>query len=290
MTVILTLTTAGTDTGPFNLYSDLDGYVSAFETGVLKTSLVSGYVSYLVPDGTTTIRVVSTGTCTNYIDIPVSLTTTTTTTIADPATSILSFTSYEKGMFLFSLSNSIPSTSIQINDATISGSTSSAACATSDVTDSLSPSFLTISAGSSSGTQIGLTPMTCSVLSVVRGASIIVNGVGTLFHGQTFTAGGTIVTVNIPNSCVNPYVCSLYDTWTGAKADTSLLTICGSSPITVYTTFATPIGTGVTVYTDSALTTPLSGNTYIVGPNAGNIIYEINTVTGVVGASTATTC
>ena len=36
MTVLLTLTTAGSDTGPFNLYSDVDGYISAFETGVSK--------------------------------------------------------------------------------------------------------------------------------------------------------------------------------------------------------------------------------------------------------------
>jgi hypothetical protein len=79
MTVLITLTTAGTDSGPFNLYSNLDGYVSAFETGVSKSALLAGYSSALVPDYTTTIRVISTGVCVNYIDIVIGTTTTTTT-------------------------------------------------------------------------------------------------------------------------------------------------------------------------------------------------------------------
>jgi len=70
MTVFITLTTAGTNTGPFNLYSDLDGYTSPFEVGVLKADLLSGYSSTLVPDFTSTIRVKSTAEyCINYIDI-----------------------------------------------------------------------------------------------------------------------------------------------------------------------------------------------------------------------------
>lgn len=80
MVVIITLTTAGADTGPFNLYSDVDGYTSAFETGVPKVSLLAGYTSFVAPDFTTVVRVMSSGTCTNYIDIPVDVCTTTTTT------------------------------------------------------------------------------------------------------------------------------------------------------------------------------------------------------------------
>ena len=85
MTVLITLTTAGSDSGPFDLYSNLDGYVSAFETGVDKASLLSGYASALVPDYTTTIRVKSNGDCVNYVDIVVESTTTTTTT-SEPTT------------------------------------------------------------------------------------------------------------------------------------------------------------------------------------------------------------
>jgi len=85
MTVLITLTTAGTDSGPFDLYSNLDGYVAAFETGVSKSALLAGYSSALVPDYTTTIRVKSDGVCLNYVDI-VLPTTTTTTTIAPTTT------------------------------------------------------------------------------------------------------------------------------------------------------------------------------------------------------------
>ena len=80
MTVLITLTTAGTDSGPFNLYSDLDGYTSAFETSIDRNDLITGYPSSLVPDFTNIIRVQSTGKfCTTSIDVPVSTTTTTTT-------------------------------------------------------------------------------------------------------------------------------------------------------------------------------------------------------------------
>jgi hypothetical protein len=88
MTVLITLTTAGTNSGPFNLYSNLDGYTSAFETAVSRSALLAGYPSALVPDYTTTVRVLSTGVCTNYVDIAVEAipTTTTTTTIAPTTT------------------------------------------------------------------------------------------------------------------------------------------------------------------------------------------------------------
>jgi hypothetical protein len=87
MTVLITLTTAGSSTGPFSLYSDTDSYSVPFETGVSKSSLLAGYTSSLVPTSTTTVRVMSTGTCTNYTDIPVVPCPTTTTTTSSTTTS-----------------------------------------------------------------------------------------------------------------------------------------------------------------------------------------------------------
>jgi len=72
MTVTITLTIAGGDTGPFNLFSDVTSYTSAFDSNVPTSSLTAGFTTSNVPDGTTTIRVRSTGICTNYIDIPVN--------------------------------------------------------------------------------------------------------------------------------------------------------------------------------------------------------------------------
>jgi len=84
MTITITLTTAGTDTGPFNLFSDVDGYTVAFVSGVSKSALVSGYSTSLAPVGTTIVRVKSTGLCSNYIDIILAPSTTTTTTSTCP--------------------------------------------------------------------------------------------------------------------------------------------------------------------------------------------------------------
>lgn len=73
MTALITLTTAGADTGPFDLFSDLDVFTSPFQTGVAKAGLQAGYSTAFVPDGTTTIRVMSNGEfCSNYIDIPLT--------------------------------------------------------------------------------------------------------------------------------------------------------------------------------------------------------------------------
>jgi len=87
MTVFITLTLAGANVGPFNLYSNIDGYVTAFESGVSSAALLAGYSSDLVPDGTTSIRLLSTGECTNYFDIVLSESPTTTSTSSTTTTS-----------------------------------------------------------------------------------------------------------------------------------------------------------------------------------------------------------
>jgi len=92
MTAVITLTTAGTDSGPFNLYSNLDGFVVPFVVGVLKASLLSGYTSPVVPDFTSVVRVQSIGQCVNYIDIPLQNTTTSSTTLATTSTTTSSST------------------------------------------------------------------------------------------------------------------------------------------------------------------------------------------------------
>jgi hypothetical protein len=71
MYVKITLTTPGADTGPFDLYSDSDGYVTPFATSISKASLVAGYISLVVPDDADFVRVLSTGTCTNYVDLEI---------------------------------------------------------------------------------------------------------------------------------------------------------------------------------------------------------------------------
>ena len=80
MNVLITLTTAGTDTGPFDLFSNVDNYTIPIDGGISRAALLSGYTCTTVPPSATTIRVKSLGTCTNYINIPIVYPTTTTTT------------------------------------------------------------------------------------------------------------------------------------------------------------------------------------------------------------------
>jgi uncharacterized protein (TIGR02145 family) len=92
MIVFLQLTTAGVDSGPFDLYSNLDAYSEPFEENVSRASLIAGY-STDVPDYATTVRITSKEDCISSVDITLrdvecdlegytgEITTTTTTTI-----------------------------------------------------------------------------------------------------------------------------------------------------------------------------------------------------------------
>jgi len=68
MIVFLQLTTAGVDSGPFDLYSNLDGYSEPFEENVSRDSLVAGY-STTVPDNATIVRITSKEDCISSVDI-----------------------------------------------------------------------------------------------------------------------------------------------------------------------------------------------------------------------------
>lgn len=86
MTVLITLTVAGSSTTLFDLYSDSDGFTNPFETGITRASLLAGYTTNLCPDDATVVRVQATESCVNYIDILLVNTTTTTTTTITPTT------------------------------------------------------------------------------------------------------------------------------------------------------------------------------------------------------------
>ena len=68
MIVFLQLTTAGVDSGPFDLYSNLDGYSEPFEENVSRASLIAGY-STDVPDYATVVRITSKEDCISSVDI-----------------------------------------------------------------------------------------------------------------------------------------------------------------------------------------------------------------------------
>lgn len=90
MIVIVTLTSPGVDVGPFNLFSNVN-LVTPLVSSISRAALIAGYTLNSVPDAATFIRVTSTGTCTNSLDInivnPAITTTTSTTTNGGTTTS-----------------------------------------------------------------------------------------------------------------------------------------------------------------------------------------------------------
>jgi len=92
MTVLITLTVAGLDATIFDLYSDIDGFTTPFETDIPVASLIAGYSSSLVPDYTSVIRIQAKEKCVNYIDIVLENTTTTTSSSTTTTTSSSSTT------------------------------------------------------------------------------------------------------------------------------------------------------------------------------------------------------
>lgn len=62
--------------------------------------------------------------------------------------------------------------------------------------------------------------------------------------------------------------------------------LCGTSPVTLYT--STPFGVGVIMYTDMALTTPLTGFVYFADPTGA--IWSINSTTGKIQYPLGTNC
>jgi hypothetical protein len=82
----------GIDAGPFDLYSDVDSFTTAFETGITKTEMEQGFISNNAPDNSTIIRVQSTGVCDNYSDIEITAQPTTTTSTTTTSTTTTSTT------------------------------------------------------------------------------------------------------------------------------------------------------------------------------------------------------
>lgn len=80
--IIITLTSVGIDQGNlFDLYSNVDGFNTPYETSVPLSSLQTGHITS-APDGTITVKVCGQqAQCSNCIDINPTYTTTTTTTI-----------------------------------------------------------------------------------------------------------------------------------------------------------------------------------------------------------------
>lgn len=118
----------------------------------------------------------------------------------DPVSASLVF-DYTSGNFSFYLSEPIPSTNVTISLARVYGFPDESSCDSRSSTeeDNL-PSSAVITAGNTSVTVAGSTPLTCASVIFRSGTNIRVNG-QFVINGQTITIGGTQLTVIIPSDC-----------------------------------------------------------------------------------------
>ena len=103
---------------------------------------------------------------------------------------------------------------------------------------------------------------------------------------------GTQYDVFVMNNCGGVGKLTTFTTPTGSVysgsylLDNIIYNICGETPVTLYSSL--PFASGVIMYSDIGLTTPVTGYTYIT--KNGSNIFELNTSTGVVGIDTGTAC
>lgn len=132
-------------------------------------------------------------------------------------------------------------------------------------------SSLPFGAGTVMYTDMGLTTLATGYLFIAQANS------GNIFQMNSGTAA---VTTDTGTSCTN-------GTATNSLVGNNTATICATAISNRYTNGAFAVGK--TLYTDSSLTTPVTGYAYVVNGLDGHV-YNLNTVTGVIGADTAISC
>jgi hypothetical protein len=214
MVVVVRLLTAGSDTGPFNLYTNADGFTTPIAVAVLKSRLTTGFTLPSVPLGTTLIRAESLGICENNYTVAIS-----PGYIGPPTTSTTSTTSTSTTLYVG------PITSTTTSTTSTSTSTSTSTTSTSTTRFVAAPSFELI-------------------YQEIPGFDFVkINNVvnGTRFNhnvGATYTA---------PNTCLNPM--GTIDPDEGESSFTVIPSVPCGTPITVrvYNYLGQP---NCSVYTD----------------------------------------
>lgn len=108
----------------------------------------------------------------------------------------------------------------------------------------------------------------------------------------TGTAVGTTYDIWMQNNCGGNGFTKQITTPTGSVysgsylLDNALYSICGAGSVTLYSN--QPFSSGIVMYSDIGLTTPVTGYTYIT--INGHNIFGLNVSTGVVGTDTGTSC
>lgn len=278
MNVLITLTSAGTDTGPFNLYSNVDNYTTAFETNISRGILVAGYTSTIVPPGTSAIRVKSMGICTNYVDIVLVVPSTTTTTTTAASTTSTTTTVAPSSTTTSTTTTTYVGPSTTTTTSTSSTSTTTTAyvgpsTTTTTSTSSTSTSTTTTTAyvGPSTTTSTTTTGAPLEWYQITRCDTLAVE------YSGSYTPGTFVLNDRVTDFGENVYtITATYSTNPGGSglflAPTGF-TGCPGDVTTTTTTTGAPIEGSTTTTTTSTTTT--------AAPIPSQILVEVVEAAGV---------
>lgn len=280
MTVVITFSTIGTDAGPFNLYSNVDGYAAAFAVGISKVALLLGYPSNAVPDGTTIVRAKSAGVCTNFIDMTILPVITTTTTTTLTPTTTTTTTSVPTTTTTTSGGPTTTTTSTTIVPFTTTTTTTAGGPTTTTTSSTTITTTSTTTAPPPFNANLTFTNFTAACANPLNtyaytstdvegthfwsdpGMTVPINS-GTQYFKFNDTAYKTTAPNGVVTGSFNCEASSEAYEFAVGSSNASGVSCCAfvvGSTFTLYTDTISPTPGMHTYYTDAGLTTPFNGN------------------------------
>lgn len=269
----ITLTIDG-QAGPFDLFSDVDNYTVAFDTQVSAAAMVAGY-QVEAPDGTTNVKVCSTGTCENCVILPTNCPTTTTTTSS--STSTTTSTSSSTTTSTTTVQQTILNWELTTNTA---GSLTDAVPQTSTLEIQVD-GVNQVNAGITGNVNIVSGSILIDVGSVVT-ATIQTDRVGVYnFDHQVVKDGSFYQAQDLCNSCTDSFTTALSPAYTenGASSPVAFTFIASTREETTTTTTSSTSSSTTTTSTTPVPTTTTTSTTCDCSLNGGSAVVVSGTTT-----------
>ena len=291
--IIITLTSVGADASTeYDLFSNIDGFLVPYETGVTLANLQASYTSG-APNGTTTVRVCGTGPkCKSCIDIQATYTTTTTsTTTITPTTTTTTTTEEITTTTTTTFTSGLPKFDISSTTSPTPNcglSVDTAKFILASVLGEVTAGDLIFETSDTSTPFIG----NGEYYTVENAENIVysvrINANGEVLAPITLCATTTTTTTTAPATTTTTTTNASISV-AAISTTTDVANACGlATPTTVYiNTGGNEIATGDIIYTDAGLVNPFVGNGdyYAIQDPVGGftISAEVSSI-GVVGS------
>ena len=263
MLIQITLTIPpGGAAGPFDLFSNADGFASPFETQVSAADLVAGYTVTL-PMGATIIRVCSTGTCENCIDLPTNCPTTTSTTTVAPTTTTTTVAPT-------TTTTTVAPTTTTTTTVAPTTTTTTTVAPTTTTTTTVAPTTTTTTTENLHKLTWDLlttTPLAIDTVSIEILANSVVVATGSItgaanpLGGDVLIQNGANVVINVTNSRAGTNAIGTQYVDVTGNIDAPTTTTTTVAPTTTTTTTVAPTTTTTTTVAPTTTTTTVAPTT-----------------------------